>query len=94
MGHEISFRSYMPEHKGRSNRLPLVELLGRRRVLVENHHGILFYGTNEIGIRVCFGCLYVQGKDLKIRRICKEKLVISGIVDGVQIQGGDCNGTY
>lgn len=64
-------------------RIPLVELCGRKRVLIENHLGIHGYTTCEIIIKVCFGFVYVHGENLKVTKICKEKLVISGIIDAV-----------
>ena len=70
-----------------SYQLPLVEICDRKRVLVENYIGILAYGAREIMIRVSFGYILIQGNRMKIRKICKEKLVISGEVDAVILQG-------
>ena len=67
--------------------LPLVEICERKRVLVENYIGILAYGSQEIRIRVSFGSILIRGNRMRIRKICKEKLVISGDIDAVVFQG-------
>jgi len=68
-------------------KMPLVEICGRSRVLIENHLGVLAYGVEEIQINVSIGTICIRGHELNIKRICKEKLVISGIINGVDYQG-------
>jgi len=68
-------------------KMPLVAIYGRRRVLIENHCGVITYGTDEIRINGGFGAIRICGKELGIRKICREKLVISGVIDAVDFQG-------
>lgn len=63
--------------------LPLVELCGDRRVLIENHRGVSRYGGDQICVRVAFGEVAVQGCGLELARMTKEQLVICGRIDGV-----------
>ena len=65
-------------------RLPLVEILGDRRVLIEQHRGVLEYGCHEIGVRVNFGILLITGNSLRLSRMTKDQLVICGSIDGVR----------
>ena len=67
--------------------IPIVEICDRYRVLIENHHGIIGYAGKEIQVRVRDGCICVCGEDLKLTRMSKGKLVITGVVHGVNLKG-------
>jgi len=67
--------------------VPLVEICDRKRVLVENHQGILYYGSNEIQIKVRDGHICVIGENLKLNRMSKVKLVITGDISAVNLRG-------
>jgi len=67
--------------------LPIVELVGQRRLLIENHQGVLSYATNEIKIKVSYGCITVVGNELQLMEMTKVKLAICGRIDGLQILG-------
>lgn len=66
-------------------RLPLVEIWGQQRVLVENHQGVNQYSCNKIGIKVCYGYLSICGTNLKLLQMTKERLVVTGCIESVQI---------
>lgn len=68
--------------------LPLVEVVGDSRVLVENHNGVTSYGCNEIRITVRFGHLCVCGNTLKLARMTRNQLVITGRIDSISLQRG------
>lgn len=67
--------------------LPIVELVGQRRLLIENHEGVLAYGTNEIKVRVSYGCIVVAGNKLQLLEMSRVKLAICGRIDGLQLIG-------
>lgn len=67
--------------------LPIVELVGQRRLLIENHHGVLSYAVNEIRIKVSYGCIIVDGKDLQLMEMSRVKLAICGRIDSLQLLG-------
>ena len=67
---------------------PLVELCGEGRVLIENHAGVREYGAERIGVRVRFGMIVIQGTNLKLCRMTKQQLVITGKIDGVILERG------
>lgn len=67
---------------------PIVELLGDGRVLIENHRGVIQYGSDQIRAQVSFGTVCVVGSNLRLRLMTGEKLVILGRIDGVEIQRG------
>ncbi len=62
---------------------PLVELVGQRRVLIENHRGVVQYGDTEICVRVSYGCIRVCGHELRLMRMNRQQLIISGSVDSI-----------
>lgn len=66
----------------------IVELVGDRRVLVENHRGVTEYGDQRICVRLRYGMLTVSGCSLVLARMSKELLIITGKVDGMILQRG------
>lgn len=64
---------------------PLVEICGERRVLIENHRGVLSYGSEQISVSVSYGEVVVRGCGLELARMTREQLVICGRVDGVSL---------
>lgn len=63
----------------------LVELVGDRRVLVENHRGVTQYSRERIGIRLQYGMIMVSGSGLELARMSKEQLIITGRIDGITL---------
>ena len=68
--------------------LPILELCGEHRVLIENHQGVLQYGQEQICIRVRYGCLEICGCDLKLRRMQGQSLLITGNIFEIKIKRG------
>ena len=67
---------------------PLVEILDSSRVLIENHCGVCEYGQNLIRIKTKSGSICVCGNRLELARMTKGQLVISGVIDSVQLCRG------
>ena len=67
------------------SKLPLVEIVGTGRVLVENHQGVIGYSPEEIQIKVKYGALSVMGCGLTFMQINREQLVISGHINSVTL---------
>ena len=68
--------------------LPLIEIVGHQRVIIENHQGVTAYGQDEICIKVCFGHLCVCGTDLELACMSKHQLVIIGQIHNISIFKG------
>ena len=66
--------------------IPVVELAGDRRVLIEGHCGVSEYSRERIGIKVAYGLVCITGCGLELARMTKERLVIRGRIDHVHIQ--------
>lgn len=68
--------------------IPLVEIAGERRVLIENHCGVTEYSPQSICVRVKFGRICVSGNGLSLARMTKGQLIISGKVDSIHLMRG------
>lgn len=66
--------------------MPVVELAGDRRVLIENHGGVLEYGTERICVRMKYGVLHIEGNNLILSKMSGELLVICGRICGVKLE--------
>jgi sporulation protein YqfC len=64
----------------------LVEIVGGKRILVENHNGVKEYEDNRIAVLVNYGLLHIKGQNLKLRRITKDHLLIMGSIHSVEIE--------
>ena len=58
--------------------LPKVELVGDRELRIENHRGILAYGTDEIHISGGKLIIKVRGNGLTLRAMNASELLITG----------------
>lgn len=65
--------------------LPIIEITGDRRVLIENHFGVKAYGREKIIVKVKFGNVCICGCSLEVLRMTREQLVIRGRIDGVTL---------
>ena len=67
--------------------LPVMELLGQNRLLIENHLGVIFYSVKEIEVKLNGGRVIVSGEDLRLIEMSRVKLVICGRIDSLQLLG-------
>lgn len=63
---------------------PRIELLGDREMRMENHKGILAYGSEEIHISGGKLVVRVRGSGLELRAMDPAQLLITGHIDGVE----------
>lgn len=66
--------------------LPILEIAGDRRVLIERHRGVLEYGPERIVVRVSYGTACIAGCGLELIQMTHQQLVIAGRVDSVCLQ--------
>ncbi len=65
--------------------LPIAELAGDRRLLIEHHQGVSAYSREMICIQVKYGSLRVCGNGLELVRMTREQLVIRGRIDAIHL---------
>lgn len=68
--------------------LPLVEIAGNRRVLIEHHRGVVEYGQQKICVKVKYGQVCICGTALELARMTKGQLIITGCIDSVHLIRG------
>ena len=64
--------------------VPLTEVLGNKRVLIENHHGIVAYGRANISVKISRGIICIEGRDLEISCISKDRIIVKGHIDCIR----------
>lgn len=64
---------------------PLLTLLGRELLTVENHRGIMKYARDEIILDSVSGKIEITGRDLELRSILPEEIKIGGCIEGMFI---------
>jgi len=70
--------------------VPLVELAGDRRILVENHQGVTEYGPERIRVQLRYGQLCIAGSGMELAQMTGQHLVITGTIDCITLlRGGD-----
>ena len=67
---------------------PLIEIAGERRVLLENHKGVVQYGDTAICLRVSYGFVKVHGCDLRLIRMTRQQVIICGRIESVTLCRG------
>lgn len=68
--------------------LPLIELAGDRRILIEHHCGVIEYGTERVCVKVKFGQVCISGEELCLAKMSKNQLIICGKIQCVELYRG------
>lgn len=63
-----------------------VTITGGRKVHIENHRGILDYGTENIKVNCGSDIVSVNGSDLEIKAVSAGEMLISGSIFKVSIE--------
>lgn len=63
--------------------IPRVTMIGSLQLHVENHRGVEHFSNEQLILRINEGALKIVGKDLKIRSIYTEEVVVEGIITGL-----------
>ncbi len=67
---------------------PLVEIVGSRSVLIENHCGVLSYSKEQVTVKTKTGCICICGTGLVLTKMSKEQLRICGRIGKVELRNG------
>lgn len=71
--------------------VPLIEIYDNKRILIENHCGIMGYDDREILIKLRKGYIRILGAELWLRRMNRSSLIIQGCIDAVNFTGDSEN---
>ena len=63
--------------------LPLISLIGREEVTIENYKGILEYDEEMVRIGTAAGVLRLTGKELCLKQLSAECMVVTGKIENI-----------
>ena len=63
---------------------PRVTLIGNLQLYIENHKGIIEYSSQRIRINTKSGVMRIIGKNLTIKTIVTEEIIIAGPVSQIE----------
>ena len=61
--------------------LPLITLIGKEDITIENYKSILEYSEECVRINTSAGVLRIEGKKLTLKQITSDNIVIVGRID-------------
>ncbi len=62
---------------------PRITTVGKREVFVENYKGILEFSNEIVRISSNYGIITIIGKNMKIREITSEDIIIYGSIENI-----------
>ena len=65
--------------------LPRLTVIGNIEIGLLNHKGIIEYTNEVIRINTKSGVFKITGKDLEIKTILSEEIIITGLIENIQI---------
>nr|WP_244270525.1 sporulation protein YqfC [Proteiniborus ethanoligenes] len=64
--------------------LPKITMIGNIQLYIENHKGIIEYGSTRIRINTNGGIIRIIGKKMIIKTIITEEIIIYGEIEAVE----------
>ena len=64
--------------------LPLITLIGREEVTIENYKGILEYSEETVRIGTAAGVLRITGRELCLKQLSAECMVVTGKIEEIR----------
>lgn len=66
--------------------LPKITMIGNLQIYIENHKGIIEYTKERIRINTHMGILRITGKNMYIRTIVTEEVIVVGEIETFEFQ--------
>ncbi len=63
--------------------LPLISLVGKEEMTIENYKGILEYGEEMVRIVTAAGVVCIQGRGLCLKELSAVCMVVTGMVENI-----------
>ncbi|WP_223067143.1 sporulation protein YqfC [Paenibacillus caui] len=67
--------------------LPRLTLIGGKQLLIENHRGVLHFSEERLSLALSEGGLEVTGKDLVIKTIVPQEVMVEGYISEIKYRG-------
>lgn len=68
--------------------LPQLIIFGNRRLSLQNHQGIMEYTGERVRVKVTNGEVEVAGRELVIRSILQQEVVLEGFIRQITFRNG------
>ena len=65
--------------------MPRMVLCGGRRMLMENHQGIVEYGPERLRVKTASGVVIVEGEDLTLSSLGETDLMVTGEIRRIEL---------
>lgn len=62
---------------------PKITTVGRKEVFIENYRGIIEFTNEIVRINSNYGIITIVGKNMKIREITNEDIIITGDIENI-----------
>ncbi len=66
--------------------MPRITMVGNVQIYLENHRGIVDFDGGNIRINISSGTIHITGKNLVVRNIMIDEIIIDGDIDGIQFE--------
>jgi sporulation protein YqfC len=66
--------------------IPRITMIGSRQLFLENYKGIVEYEDNKIRIKIHDGIIKLEGRDMLIKEITSEDIMVSGTIHKIEFQ--------
>lgn len=60
--------------------LPLLSLIGKEELTIENYKGIIEYSEDKIRLQTGAGILRIEGKNLFLQHMTSENMIVTGTI--------------
>jgi len=64
--------------------IPRLTMIGTKQLFLENYKGIVEYESNKIRIKIHKGIITLEGKDMFIKEITSEDIMVTGDIGTIQ----------
>ncbi len=68
--------------------MPRITMVGNVQIYLENHRGIVDFDGDSIRINISSGTIRINGKNLVVRNIMIDEIIIDGDIEGIQFEQG------
>ena len=68
--------------------VPLLRLVGREELYLENYRGILEYTDTLIRVQTKIGQIHLRGKHLQVIYYTNDEMKVTGVIDNLEYQQG------
>ena len=66
-----------------NSKIPKVTIIGFDEMLIENYKGILEYEDFFIQIKTHYGCININGFELKLNQMTEDDILVSGKIESI-----------